>query len=147
MSKVGRPLGAKFPYKFTLERRQAILESISNRIPYVLAAQANGISEETFYSWLRQGYIDQEQGIESDYAVFSESVKKTEQEKIEKHLECIDSMPERWQAQAWILERRWWKLFSSAAPVIEFEKRLSRMEEEKLDAEINCSKEKEDSEE
>ncbi len=57
-------------------------------------------------------------------------IKETEQKKIKEHLAIIKEMPDRWQAQAWILERRWWKHFGSNAPVLEFEKRLKKMEED-----------------
>jgi hypothetical protein len=44
------------------------------------------------------------------------------------HLDTIKEKPERWQADAWILERRWWKQFSPNAAVVEFEKRLKLLE-------------------
>ena len=117
------------PPKFTPERRQAILESIADRIPYEIAAEANGICEETLYAWIRDGRADLKEGIDSEHAQFSEAIKKTEQEKIREHLDSIRSKPERWQADAWILERRWWKYFSPSAAIIEFNQRLEKMEE------------------
>ena len=129
MSKpTGNPVGR--PDKFTPERRQAILDDISHRIPYEFAAYANGICEDTLYEWLKRGFIDKKSGIESDYAIFSEDLKRIERNKIREHLECINSNPERWQAQAWILERRWWKHFSPNAAILDFNKRLDRMEAE-----------------
>ena len=116
--------------KFTPERREAILESISNRIPYEIAAEANGICEDTLYEWIKRGRQDLKKGVDSEYSAFSEAIKRTEQEKIREHLEEINENIERWQAQAWILERRWWKHFSPNAPIVDFEKRLKRMEEE-----------------
>ena len=130
MSKIGRPT------KFTPERRAAILESIKARIPYQIAAEANGICEDTLYDWINHGIRDRKAGIDSDFARFSEDLKKIEQELIKKHLERIDYNEERWQAQAWILERRWWKHFSPNAAVLDFNKRLERMERGQLN-EIN----------
>lgn len=123
-SPVGRP------DKFTPARRAAIIDSIANKIPYVLAAEANGICESTLYSWLDTGRKDQQAGIPSDYADFFEAIKSTEQEKIKKLLDVIEKNHKRWQATAWILERRWWKLFSSSAAVIEFNRKLDQMEQE-----------------
>lgn len=133
MADVGRPS------KFTKERTDAILKSISNRIPYELAAEANGICEDTLYEWIKLGRRASRAGIDNEYSKFSESLKKIEQEKIQQHLEMINNMPERWQAQAWILERRWWKYFSPNAALVEFNKRLDAMEDndnkEKVDVE------------
>ena len=116
------------PSKFTPERRAAIIDSISHRIPYELAALANGICEETLYAWLRTGIADQKAGIDSEYALFSEAIKSTEQKKIRHHFDKIDANIERWQADAWILERRWYKYFGQNAAVIEFNKRLEQLE-------------------
>jgi hypothetical protein len=124
--RTGLPTGR--PDKFTPERRAAILASIANKIPYELAAQANGICERTLYYWLEQGLDDQEKDIKSDYAQFLQDLKNTEQEKIRKLLDVIESQPERWQATAWILERRWWKFFSPNAAVIEFNRKLEQLE-------------------
>jgi len=134
--KVKRPIGR--PDKFTPERRQAILDDISHRIPYEFAAEANGICEDTLYEWLKRGFIDKKIGIESEYAIFSEDLKKIERNKIREHLECINSNPERWQAQAWILERRWWKQFSPNAAVLDFNKRLDRMEAEEGEKDVKA---------
>ncbi len=48
------------PPKYTPERTSAILKSISNRIPYELAAEANGISERCLYLWLNKGEEESE---------------------------------------------------------------------------------------
>lgn len=116
------------PDKFTPETRANILDSIAHHIPYELAAEANGISERTLYYWLSRGEEDEEAGILSEYAIFLQELKNTEQKKIREHLDCIDSKPERWQANAWILERRWWKYFSSNTAVIQFNKKLEKLE-------------------
>jgi transposase-like protein len=118
------------PDKFTPERRLAILNSIANKIPYELAAQANGICERTLYYWLEQAEKDDEAGIHSEYVQFLQDLKQVEQEKISKLLKSIESKPERWQADAWLLERRWWKFFSPNAALIEFQKQLDRMAKE-----------------
>jgi hypothetical protein len=125
----GRPKDRTNPYKFTPARRKAILTSISNRIPYELAAEANGICEDTLYEWLKIGRQHIAEGKDTDYADFSESIKKIEEERMLGHLNTINGA-EAWQSQAWILERRWWKYFSSSAAVVEFNKRLDRMEKE-----------------
>jgi len=116
------------PSKFTAERRAAILDSISHCIPYELAALANGICEDTLYDWLKHGLEDISAGIDSEFAKFSEALKKIEEEKIKYHLQKINRNIERWQADAWILERRWSKLFSANAPIREMQERLDKLE-------------------
>lgn len=118
------------PDKLTPERAAAIIESISHCIPYEIAAEANGICEDTLYEWLLRGRNDLKKGVDSKYAQFSESIKRTEMAKIKENLDTIKDSPERWQARAWILERRWWKHFSPSAAVVDFNKRLEKMESE-----------------
>ena len=115
------------PSKFTPERCAKIVESISNRIPYKLAAEANGICETTLYAWVEEGLKDKDNGIDSEKAQFSEAIKNAEQKRINEHLQCIAQNPERWQAQAWILERRWRQYFGANAELIEFQRQLDEM--------------------
>jgi transposase-like protein len=122
------------PSLFTPARRKAILEDILHRIPYQLAAEANGICEETLYAWLRTGRKHLADGIDSDYARFSESIKKAELGRMREHLTKISDNVERWQADAWILERRWYKHFGANAQVNELNARLDKLEQGEKDA-------------
>jgi len=130
--KIGRPFET-----FTPERRKAILLSISKRIPYEIAAESNGISERRLYEWLQKGRKDLDAGKDTEHAQFAQSIKKIEEEKMYEHLTMLQAMPERWQAHAWILERRWWKYFSPNAAIVEFNKQLERMLEDKDQGEID----------
>jgi len=121
------PIGR--PSKFTPERRCAIVDAISHRIPYEYAAQANGIAERTLYDWLKMGEEHQQSGIDSDYSTFLQDIKKAEMQRIREHTDMIAAKPERWQADAWILERRWHKHFSSNAQLNELNHRLSKIEQ------------------
>ncbi len=116
------------PSMFTPERRALIIDAISHRIPYELAAEANGICEETLYAWLRTGRKDKADGIDSEYANFSEAIKKAEMTKVREHLDMISAKPERWQADAWVLERRWHQHFGANAQLNELNKRLDKLE-------------------
>jgi len=124
---VKEPMGR--PSKFTPERRQAIIDAISKRVPYEFAAEANGICEETLYEWLRTAKEHRKQGITSDFTDFSEAIKQAELSKIVEHNEKISSNVDRWQADAWMLERRWYKHFGTNAPLIELNKRAERIQE------------------
>lgn len=117
------------PPKYTPERIKSILNSISNRIPYQLAAEANGISEETLYDWLRTGRKDLDEGNDTILARFSESLKNIEQKRMQTHLKKIKKNVKNWQADAWILERRWPKHFGTNALLREQEERLKMLEE------------------
>lgn len=116
------------PSKFTPERRSSIIDAIRNRIPYEFAAEANGICEETLYEWLRIGRAHRSEGIDSDYTEFSEDIKRAEMQKIREHNDIIAARPERWQADAWILERRWHKHYSSNAQLNELNNRMAKIE-------------------
>lgn len=124
--KAANPVGR--PSKFTAERIAAILQCINDRIPYELAAQSNGITWQCLYRWMQEGCKDLEHKIDSEKAKFYEAIKRTEVKKIREHLENIHNNIERWQAQAWILERRWHKYFSPNAAVQEINQRLDEME-------------------
>jgi len=115
------------PSKFTPERRASIIDAISHRIPYEMAAEAHGISVETLYDWLRTAKNHRDQGIESDYTLFSEALKSTEMNKVKEHNEKIASNVDRWQADAWILERRWHKHYSPNAQLNEMNQKLDKL--------------------
>ena len=116
------------PSKFTPERRSAIIDAISHRIPYQYAAEANGISERTLYDWLNTAKVHELEGIDSDYTEFSQSIKRAEMTRMREHTDMIAAKPERWQADAWLLERRWPKHFGANAQVNELNQRLTNLE-------------------
>lgn len=120
-------------YLFTSDRREAIIDAIRHRIPYELAAEANGIDEQTLYDWLKKGRRDKAEKIDSDYVLFSEAIKKAEMTKVREHLDMIAAKPERWQADAWILERRWHQHFGPNAQLNELNKRMAKLERESED--------------
>ncbi len=121
ISDIGRPS------KFTPERRAAIINDISRRIPYELAAEANGICEATLYDWLNTGRAHQLQGIDSEFTKFSESVKRAELNRVLEHTDMIAVKPERWQADAWLLERRWPKYFGNNVLLKELNERMNQI--------------------
>ena len=116
------------PSKFTKERRDANIDAISHRIPYEYAAEANGISERTLFEWLNTAKADEADGIDSDYTEFSQSIKRAEMTRMREHSDMIAAKPERWQADAWLLERRWAKHYSSNSQLNELNTRLANLE-------------------
>lgn len=121
--------GSGRPSKFTPERQQAIIDAINARIPYELAAEGNGICASTLYEWIAMGRKDISEGIDSEYAIFSEAIKKAEMCRVMQHSNNIAQRPERWQADAWILERRWYKYYGPNAQLNELNERLARLQE------------------
>lgn len=120
------PIGR--PTKFTKERRDSIIDAVSHRIPYEMAAEANGICLDTLYEWLKIGKNHAKEGIiDSEYTIFSEALKRAEMTKMRQHMDIIADRPERWQADAWLLERRWHKHFSSSAQLNELNEKLDRL--------------------
>jgi hypothetical protein len=118
------------PPKYTPERLKSILQDISDRIPYEFAAEANGIRESTLYAWINQGKDEQDAGLDTPLARFSEDLKRIEAKKIKHHLEKIDANIERWQGDAWILERRFHKHFGANVQVRDLEDRVKKLHDD-----------------
>ncbi len=115
--------------KFTPERRAAIVDAIAHRVPYEYAAEANGIVESTLFDWLNTARAHQAQGIDSPYTEFLQDIKRAEMTRIREHSDMIACKPERWQADAWMLERRWYKHYGPNAQLNELNHRLSHLEQ------------------
>ena len=79
--------------KYTPERVERIIKAVKVGLPFVTAAALGGISEATFYNWMK------------DNVEFLESIKAAEAEAEERLVEQISFDPS-WQSKAWILERR-----------------------------------------
>ena len=88
--------------KLTLETQANIIKALkagNNRKDSSLYA---GISEQTFYTWMKRG----REG-ESPYAEFLESVKIAESQAVVRNVAIIQKAAEEtWQAAAWWLERK-----------------------------------------
>lgn len=116
------------PTKFNPERIRSILHSISQHVPYRIAAQANGIGERTLYYWLKQGIDDMNNDIDSDYSRFLQSLSNIEQERIIGCIKLIEESHKGHRGCQWLLEHVFWKYFSSNTANIEFNERLTRLE-------------------
>lgn len=116
------------PSKFTKERCAAIIDAVSHRVPYELAAEANGIAERTLFYWLELGNQHQIEGLDTEYSDFLQSIKRAEMTRVREHTDMIAAKPERWQADAWLLERRWPKHFGQNVLLKELNERMNQME-------------------
>lgn len=82
--------------KYTPEKVSAILNAVEVGTPYRHAAAIAGITEETFYQWLK------------NKPGFSESIKAAEGRAVAGRLARIrQAEPTHWQASAWFLERKY----------------------------------------
>lgn len=89
------------------EKSPAILESLRLGNTNRGAAYSAGITEETFYSWLRQGQRDLESGIKTEYSEFFQAVNECIESAKSYALSCWRKhMPDDWRAAMAFLERR-----------------------------------------
>lgn len=116
------------PTKLTPKTHKKIVAYIGDRVPYLIAAEASGIDESTLYDWINWGKRDSLEGKETVFSRFAKDIKEIEAKRIKEHLKIIETSPERWQAQAWILERRWWKHFGQKVAEVDFDERLRKIE-------------------
>lgn len=98
------------PTKLTEARKKKIVAAIRKGNFAQIAAAANGITEQTYYNWLKRGSEDaaaddpDRQG--SIYAEFFEAVKSAEAEAELKKVDGLNTTATGWQRHAWWLERR-----------------------------------------
>lgn len=129
--------GSGRPSKFTPERRADIIDDIFHRVPYEFAAEANGICEETLYIWINRGKKELREGIESDYTVFFKDLKRAEVKRIRAHSDAIADHVDKWQGDAWLLERRWHKHYSTNVGLNELNSKMDKLMESDKDKEEN----------
>jgi hypothetical protein len=103
------------PLSLTQALAEAIVETARAGNYLEVAAQAHGVPKSTLYGWLsRAAEFDdatQEQldGLDDETAGlvwFSDALRKAEAEAEAEAVACVRSRPNRWQAEAWFLERR-----------------------------------------
>lgn len=98
------------PTKFTRETVDRLLEAVRAGLPYHLAAEAAGISYDTFNEW-HQGRFPRgaDKALKSE---FSDALTRAKGESALTLMQIIrTAAPEDWRAAAWILERRFPKDF------------------------------------
>jgi len=128
MNDVGRPT------KMCPKIRAKIIDAILHNLPYEMAAWSARIDESTLYDWINRGIKDRENGNnDSEFAKFSKDIKEAEMTKVKSHIAALEDQTERWQARAWLLERRWRKQFTADSVEIEMRERLEKLEKSQKD--------------
>lgn len=104
-------------------RKCTLTKDIQDKIVEILEAgnyqktayESLGISERTYFNWLKRGEEAQERYDAGDkpnktqekFLQFYQSIKKAEQAAIQRNLQIIqDAAKKNWQAAAWYLERK-----------------------------------------
>ena len=82
-----------------------ILEGVDSGVSYRSVCGYAGISEPSFYGWLKKGKEDQLSGIKSPHNLFYEELQK---HLVGVEVELVKSLKldKDWRAKAFILERR-----------------------------------------
>lgn len=125
---LGRPPGSGT--LCTPELTKKICEHLELAVPEKYAAEANGIAEDTFHSWMRKGAA----GIEP-YVAFHQAVTRARATCIVKmHVRVIGAGKGSSGAQ-WLLERRFWREYAEHKRV-EITPEAPPLAEGDLDAEI-----------
>lgn len=114
--------------KFTKTIRNNILKAISKRMHYEVAAESSGITHGMLLDWLETGKEHLEKNIISEYARFFVDVRDKEMQLMCSHMENISQKVKKWKADAWILERRWPKLYGNSALLQDLTDRLNLVE-------------------
>lgn len=91
--------------KLTPQLQEIIGNNITLGMPLKFAAEAAGITEVTFYNWLKRGEAESK----GQFFEFAEHVKACKAKAVQLHLKLITKAATdgSWQASAWILERRY----------------------------------------
>ena len=95
------------PSKLTPEVQAKIIEGILSCLHQVSAAKLAGISEATFYNWVRRGKKETK-GRYFEFVVALKEAEEQAQKNLVDNIKRDDYQKTRgWQRWAWILERRW----------------------------------------
>ena len=97
--------------KISPARLDLLCKSISEGNYIKTACVASGISEKTYYKYVRQGDADVELGLDTYFSQFVLATKKAEAEGERALIAIIvtaakSKLPGSWQAAAWMLERK-----------------------------------------
>jgi hypothetical protein len=124
---MGRPLG------LTPEIAKEVIAMIGNGVPYAVAIEAAGFCEKTIYNWLSYGIRDRNEGKDTIFVEFLQSIKRVEASFINELLGRVKEGVDRWQSCAWILERRYRQHFGVDAGIIQELMESFKQLEAKLD--------------
>jgi len=91
--------------KLTDELIKGFSEKVEKGLPIKYCCDYFGIHETTYFEWMKIGEDDYKNEIESSYASFWKSIKKSYAIYIETSRDMIHSGQVGWQGRSWWLER------------------------------------------
>lgn len=122
--------------KFDLPTTEAILQDLRDEVPYLHAAESNGVGYRTLLDWIEKGKIDIQNGEnDSKYAQFTRAVREIEKNRIKHHISNIKREERSHKGSEWILERAFWKQFGKTAE-IELNERVEKLENKKANSDV-----------
>lgn len=104
------------PSKFTPETARKICDGIEAGLSYDEAAKSAGVTYVTFLSWKQKG----EKAETGPFLEFFKDIKKAEdcsKAVLVSRIKDAGKLPQHWQANAWLLERRFPKEFGKSERV------------------------------
>lgn len=117
----GEIMPGRVPKIANAELREVIIEAIKNNMPWQAAAQLVGVTPAAICQWKQYGRFAEAKKLQGErlnpnekaYLEFLEGIRKAESEAMQRSLVIIQkAAPTRWQAAAWLLERKWPELFA-----------------------------------
>lgn len=114
--------------KFKPEIVKAILRDIEQNVPYKIAALARGVHESTFHKWLTIGADDLLAGKASDHAKLIESLNEIKSKRIKNLTHKVEKGKHGHKGAEFILEKVFWKHFSSGGQNRELIEKLEKIE-------------------
>lgn len=113
---------------FTEERKEVIFNGLKKGMSYRLSSERAGVHLETFRGWVYQGLTDMLACLDTEYVKFVKDIREIEGSMVEN---CFNKLLENGAGCQWILEKRFWKDYTSQAAIEDFDARLKELEKAK----------------
>ena len=115
----------------TKEKIDKILDRIKLGSAIKHACLRNSVSEHYFYELVNQGICDIEHDVEDTLARYlAVSLNEIQDDEIVSCKSDIRDSDKSHKGAEWILERSYWRYFSSNVPIMELEERMKKLEKE-----------------
>lgn len=126
-----KPYKIPHPYrKLKKELIDKIVQDFREGSTKRFACCSNGITERIWDVWIQQGKIDIEHGLDDTLCAYLVlTLSKVHQAEIKKCRKMILSRKFSHKGAEWTLEHAYWRDFSSKASDVDFEERLSNLED------------------
>ena len=114
-------------------RCDKIVDLVDKGVPFEKATEAAGVGRRCAEMWKKKGREDIEAGNNTTLeAIFAQGLIDVETKDIAHNYAIVKTADKGWQANAWCLERRWYKYFSQRAEVTALNERMDNIEINKV---------------